>query len=92
MWYSEPLYALVTPSQGPGTAVCQEVIERLPEIERGSQPSAQDRDGINVHEGSASENFNGAYAWSGFTIGKFLFSVSPAVAEQHFPQYMSGIR
>ncbi len=89
--FGEPLYALQMPGSGPVTAVCQQVIDHIPRPRRLMKPLTEGG-GVNVYEGRSSRNFTGAYTWSDFCRGEFLFAVDAATARSAFPRYTSGVR
>ena len=71
------------------SALCEEVIARIPESERRPEPCVRGDGGVDIHRATSGKNFNGAYTLTvGFQIREFLFSVSKETAEKYIPKHL----
>lgn len=72
------------------SALSYEVIRRIPETERRPipcQPGAGD-DGVDIHEADGTCH-RGFYHLTGFTLGRFAFSISGETAHKYLPRHYS---
>ena len=86
--FGEPLMAGTRQDVNFYSALCQEVIERIPESERRNHSCENGQGGVNIHKATSGKNFNGAYSLCGFTLGRFQFSISQEAAERYLPKHV----
>lgn len=72
------------------SALCKEVIDRIPMSLRRVKSCKLWEGGVNIHEATSTRNFNGSYTLCNFTIGKFSFSVSQKVAKRFLPNHIKS--
>ena len=70
------------------SALSQEVLGHIPETEKRPTPCEPGDGGVDIHEASSTQNMNGSYTISDFTLGKFLFSLSRETAEKYLPNHV----
>lgn len=83
--FGEPLMAGTRSDVDYYSALCKEVIDKIPVSERRNEPCKPEDGGVNIHEASSTRNFNGSYTICGFTLGNFRFSISQKNAELYLP-------
>ena len=84
--FGEPLWAGTREDVDFFTALCDEVVSKIPETDR--DPVPRRGTGLNIFKASSDRNMNGAYTISGFTLGDFVFSLSEEAAIKYFPNNM----
>lgn len=70
------------------SALSHEVIQKIPDREKRStpcQPNAGD-EGVDIHEASSTAR-GGFYHMTGFTLGRFVFSISGEAARKYLPHH-----
>ena len=85
--YGSPLMAGTRGDVEFYSALSQDVLGRIPESEKRPTPCEPGDGGMDIHEASSSENFNGSYTISDFTLGEFRFSISRETAEKYLPKH-----
>jgi hypothetical protein len=83
--FGTPLFAGTREDVNFFSALCEEVINRIPKEER--RVFKTDKEGVNIHRASSGRNFNEAYTLCDFSLGDFLFSISKKSAEKYLPAH-----
>lgn len=77
---------------GPGYAVDERAIVRIPVSERRPLRCDQFEEGLNVHEGEGAKGeLTGNWQTTTFAQGKFLFSISEETAKRYLPRTVALI-
>lgn len=89
IWENEKAFGVSHPL-GPGYAVSEIAIEKIPQSERRPHPCQEFEEGLNIREG---EGIKSSRTWqfSTFKTGKFLFSISEAAAKAYLPRTWARI-
>lgn len=82
-----PLYALTRTDIDTFSAVSGTVVDRIPDECRLPEPIAPVSGGFDIHEAQSGTTSADQYDLRGFSLGRFLFSVSRVTAEEFFPSY-----
>jgi hypothetical protein len=85
--FGTPLFCGSLKEGGFMCALSEGVVAHIPVGERRADPCATTEDGLNIYEASSADEptSRGAYQ-SGFSKGRFLFSVSPETARRYLPR------
>jgi hypothetical protein len=70
------------------SALSGTIIDKIPDSERQAQPT---KTGVDIHEADSGRNLNDAYTLCGFSLGKFLFSISKKSAIKYLPNLSNKI-
>ena len=70
------------------SALCKEVLDRIPKSRRRKKPCKVGEGGVDIHEASSTRNFNDSYTLCDFTRGDFKYSISQKVAERFLPKHI----
>ena len=81
-----PLYAVTRTYLNSIDALSASVVDKIPEERRLPSPINPVSGGLDIHEAASGEGLSGQYTLGGFSLGKFLFSVSRETAEEFLPK------
>src|SRR5258708_6117378 len=87
--YGTPLYMSTRQGAETYSALCGDVVNRIPKKERRSNPcnTTNGDKGLDIHRGDAGPNFTGSYAWTSMEIKEFLFSIPEETARKYLPNH-----
>lgn len=84
--FGDPLYAGTRKDVRFFSALCQKIIDTIPEESRNIKPCDLSKGGIDIYRASSSENLTGTYTLCDFTLESFLFSISQEDAKKYLPE------
>lgn len=92
--FGEALWAATSRDTEDFSALCNEVVERVPPRLRRDTPCAPGDLGVNIHRGHSGPHRGlypdifTAYQAGQFKLGDFVFSISTLVAHEFLPNHM----
>lgn len=76
------------------SALSQEILCKIPYLEKRQQPCGPEDEGVNIYYATSTENIIGTfttnnYSLVNFKLGDFVFSISKETAEKYLPKHYS---
>lgn len=89
--FGDPLFAGTRKDAKFFSALCEDVINKIPEKDRNKKPCDPIEGGIDIHRASSTLNLTGTYTLCDFTIEEFIFSVSRETSKKYLPELLKLI-
>lgn len=84
----EPLIATKRCDVDSVYAICREVVDLIPKLERRRKKCKMGEGGIDIYEATYTKKHNGYYSQRDFSVGDFTFSISQETAEKYLPRHI----
>lgn len=89
--FGSALFAVTRPDIPVVYALSEEVIDSIGQELRRAKSAVELGEGLDIFSADSTENFTGAYTWSGFSENKWLFSITEETAQRLIPHSLAVI-